>query len=257
MLNCLHGKIRTIQTYGLGTIVATSTSHFVALRNRLGFYAPYHPNLRPTLLNFLEQSLPLMGLDIPFRGQLAISYNEDRLLNLREDLFSNLDKIDSSEDICRWILLVENTKKIFRNRIPTNHWKWILLDFATEKISVSDIPLSVDKIKDIKITMMKYRIESLDFRFRDVMDKESYDEWETYLVTERRAESWLVTRMWLYEGLKLWKTLLIDLLTIEEVTELDKWGYENISKQYSTSDYFSLDELRNDLLHHDFSLNKV
>jgi|GEM_PF-4625938 len=255
MSNCLKNDINAMQGHGLGTIIATATDHFVILSEDLGFHIPYHPDLRSILLNFLEESLPIMGLGIPFAGKSRLPYNEDKLISSWENLFSNLSEIDAEEAICKWILLVENTDKIFRNRIPTNRWKWLLLDFARDKAHVSDIPIPADKIKDAKICLLQYRLDLLEFRFRDVMDEENYDDWETYLIAERSAESWLTNRMWLYKNLKLWKMLLVDMLTIEEVAELDKWGHEKIASMYDIDDYFSLVELRDDLLTHDYFLS--
>lgn len=243
--NCFINDIRAIQGYGLRTIMASSTQHFAIMRTQVGFYKSYPPNLRTILLDFLEQSLPLMGMDIPFRGKFAKPYNEAALLMIWNDLLLKLDSIDCRHCICRWISLVNENDKQFRNEFPISKWNKLLIDFATENKPIPELPTNIDKIKDIKINIMRYRIERLEFRLRHVIDEEDYDEWEEYLIKQRKVDAWLMNRMTLYKDLELFRTILIDILTAEEVSILDSLWQDLLFVEYKR---MSMSDLRMKLL---------
>jgi hypothetical protein len=240
-----------IVTYGINLFLIMSTDYFFYMSNEIEMLRniPETDDILRIARQFCENALPAIGVSIPDQKVDENYYNQEKLLDKWNDLFSNLAAMGYAEPIERWLDHLMLIKNHFIPIWGVSEIPYLLSDWDTN----SSIP-NLETVPEltglrIKIAALNYfrKYSQLCCKLSVLIDHDK-EPWSRYVMKSLSTTSWMQNTMNNHYNLAMWVEIF-NLVDDTRLSELDKW-LEMVCETLAIKQDFHLWELRRDLKIH-------
>ncbi|MEL6403059.1 MAG: hypothetical protein AAFR81_01740 [Chloroflexota bacterium] len=203
-------SVEDVVIYGLSLCLAISTRQFENIKEELGLFGTFSDtdSVKRIVKDFCMTTLPMVGSAISYANVPSTDYDEQKIMLSWQTLTSELERLDSLDLFCQWLIHIYNLSKELTDILPSSAVDYTLIQWATDEITLSFDGLCKDKFKDLKIVTLQYAVKRYKWstKFDNVYHELGLNEWEKYLVKGSKL-TWAENCIRRYQFITMWKAI--------------------------------------------------